>query len=99
MPLSKKAAYIKQLIKGIPNSQIFSVQFVKKDGTVRDMNCRQNVDTIKHNDDPQWAGHVLLVWDMQKKNYRYITVATVKQIKANGVVSVMAKGAALDEVA
>jgi len=74
-------------IKQTIGNKIFSVSFVKKDGTVREMVCRFGV--TKHlkggemNHDPMELGH-LVVFDMQKEAYRTINWNTVKQIKFEG---------------
>lgn len=34
---------VKSIISSIPKGAIFSVAFTKKDGTIRDMNCRKGV--------------------------------------------------------
>lgn len=74
-------------IKETIGNKIFSVSFVKKDGTLRDMVCRFGV--TKHlkggemNHDPKELGH-LVVFDMQKEAYRTINFNTIKQIKFEG---------------
>lgn len=76
-----------QEIKQTIGNKIFSVSFVKKDGTLREMVCRFGV--TKHlkggemNHDPQELGH-LIVFDMQKEAYRTINWNTVKQITFEG---------------
>jgi hypothetical protein len=74
-------------IKQTIGNKIFSVSFVKKDGSIRDMVCRFGV--TKHlkggelNHDPMELGH-LVVFDMQKEAYRTINWNTIKQIKFEG---------------
>ena len=74
-------------IKEAIGNKIFSVAFVKKDGTLREMTCRFGV--TKHlkggemNHDPKDFGH-LVVFDMQKEAYRTINFNTIKQIKFEG---------------
>lgn len=78
---------IMQEIKDTIGNKIFSVSFVKKDGTLREMVCRFGV--TKHlkggemNHDPAELGH-LVVFDMQKEAYRTINWNTIKQIKFEG---------------
>jgi hypothetical protein len=76
-----------QEIKATIGNKIFSVEFVKKDGTLREMVCRFGV--TKHlkggemNHDPQELGH-LIVFDMQKEAYRTINFNTIQCIKFEG---------------
>ena len=76
-----------QEIKATIGNKIFSVEFVKKDGTLREMVCRFGV--TKHlkggemNHDPQELGH-LVVFDMQKEAYRTINTNTLRRIKFEG---------------
>jgi len=77
---------IREAIKNT-GSKIFSVQFVKKDGTIRDMVCRTGVKKdlkgIGLNYDPISKG-LLCVFDMQKNGYRMINVNTITKIKIEG---------------
>ena len=65
------------------NGKFFSVIFEKKDGTLRKMVCRTGVKKhlkggeLKHN--PAELGH-LVVFDVQKKEYRTLNLNTVKEI-------------------
>jgi hypothetical protein len=74
-------------IKNEIGNKIFSVSFIKKDGTLREMVCRFGV--TKHlkggemNHDPKELGH-LVVFDMQKEAYRTINFNTIKTIKFEG---------------
>lgn len=74
------------LIKNQANS-IFSVQFQKKDGTIRDMVARLNVTkhlkggSLKY--DPSSMGYIT-AFDMQKEQYRTINTNTLISLKANG---------------
>jgi len=65
------------------NGKVFSVTFVKKDGTVREMVCRNNVHkgTVGG-----VAGHAHIpelytVYDMQANGFRCVNLTTVKRIK------------------
>lgn len=74
-------------IKKTIGNKIFSVEFIKKDGTVREMTCRLGVTKhlkggeLKH--DANALGH-LVVFDMQKQAYRTINFNTLKRIKLEG---------------
>ena len=66
--------------------QIFSVKFVKKDGSTRDMNCRLGVRKyIKGTGRPfralpQYIG----VFDMQVQDYRLVNKRTIKSAVISG---------------
>lgn len=67
----------------------FSARFVKKDGTLRDMNCRLGVK--KHLKGGKMAydarsRQLIPVFDMQKEAYRMINAKTLIEINANGKV-------------
>ncbi len=75
--------------------QIFSVSFVKKDGSTRDMVCRLNVQKDLKNTRPEAndkrietliKNGMVTVWDMVKNGYRVINLTTIIRIKLNGVV-------------
>lgn len=70
------------------NGTIFSVSFVKKDGSHRDMVCRLGV--TKHlkggeqaYDPEEYA--LLCVFDMQKSAYRSISLETITRLSLDGV--------------
>lgn len=63
--------------------KIYSVVFVKKDGTVRNMVCRNEVTKGTHGG---VAGHahkeeLYTVYDVQAKGFRCVNLTTVKSIK------------------
>lgn len=76
-------------IKSLAHNQIFSVKFIKKDGTLREMVCRLGVKKhLKGGElayDAKSMGY-LPVFDMQKEDYRMINTNTIVEIKINGVV-------------
>jgi len=76
-------------IKNLAGSQIFSVKFYKKDGTLREMVCRLGVKKhLKGGElayDAKSLGY-LPVFDMQKEDYRMINTNTIVEIKINGQV-------------
>lgn len=74
------------IVKEFEN-QIFSVKFIKKDGSLRDMNCRLGVK--KHLKGGSLAYNpadyeLLTAFDMQKKAYRMINVKTLVTAKIAG---------------
>jgi hypothetical protein len=77
---------IRQSIKEL-NGKIFSVEFIKKDGTHRKMVCRTGVH--KHTKGGELAfdpiqKNLVSVWDMQANGYRFIPVDRVLSIKLAG---------------
>lgn len=69
--------------------KIFSVQFVKKNGDIRDMVCRlgvtKGVTGVGMSYNP--ADHNLVtVFDMQKGEFRMINMETIIKMKLNGEV-------------
>lgn len=76
-----------ELIKKELENKIFSVKFVKKDGTLRKMVARLGVTKAlkggsKSYDDSD-KNH-LTVYDLKKKAYRTINLNTVKEIRFKG---------------
>jgi hypothetical protein len=67
--------------------KFFSVVFIKKNGEIREMNCRQGVKaflkggTLKF--DPQALGYVV-VFDIQKMAYRMVNLNTLRGLKIDG---------------
>tara|TARA_B110000459_G_C16116224_1_gene275950 strand:- start:130 stop:393 length:264 start_codon:yes stop_codon:yes gene_type:complete len=66
---------------------IFSIEFIKKDGTVRNMVARLNVKKGVNGKglayDPIAKG-LLPVWDMQKNAFRMINMKTVTKLQIKG---------------
>ena len=69
--------------------KIFTVTFIKKDGTMRVMNCRlgvkKNLKGVGRRYNPD-NFNLLSVYDMQKKAYRMINLETIQEIKIGGQV-------------
>ena len=67
---------------------IFSVVFLKKDGSIRHMTCRFGVKKhlkggkLKFN---PLERSLLVVFDMQKESYRMIILETISNINMKGV--------------
>lgn len=78
---------MKGFIEEAKKGKIFSVDFVKKDGTVRTMNARLGVkkgltgEGMKY--DPLKRG-LLPVYDMQKRDYRMINFKSLLSIRMKG---------------
>lgn len=92
--ISKFKAY--ELMKG-SKGKIFTVTFIKKDGTLRKMNCRLGVKAglsqdpnkkgMSYNPDEKYLLNVYDVKskDEKKKNYRMVDLNTVMSLKTSGV--------------
>jgi len=79
---------LNQIVEAAGNN-IFSVKFVKKDGTIRDMVCRLGVRKHLKGGELAYdakARNLLPVFDMQKKAYRMINISTLIELKLNGQV-------------
>jgi len=67
--------------------RVFTVIFIKKDGSIRKMNCRIGVTNYLKGGslkfDPTKRG-LLSVFDMQKKSYRFINLDTIQSITMKG---------------
>lgn len=70
--------------------RIITVEFVKKDGTIRHLNGRFGVRKYLsnpmggHNWTHDYDRHYLTIFDMKKLAYRVINLRTVLNIKASG---------------
>lgn len=70
----------KELIKEMNSGKIFTAEFIKKDNTRRVINCRTNVKkyvTGKGLSFNPTAKNLLPVFDLQKKQYRFINLSTL----------------------
>jgi hypothetical protein len=64
------------------NGKIFSVEFIKKDGSRRLMNCRLGVTKhLKGGSSTLDPNQYITVYDMQSKGYRAINVDTIIDLK------------------
>tara|TARA_R110000868_G_scaffold154729_1_gene380843 strand:+ start:5253 stop:5528 length:276 start_codon:yes stop_codon:yes gene_type:complete len=80
---------IAELIKST-KGKFFSVEFVKRDGSVRKMTARLGVRkgiTGKGLAFNPAERDLMVVWATDKKNYRMINLRTINTIKFNGVVN------------
>jgi hypothetical protein len=78
---------VKQLRELVGN-KIFSVEFVKKDGSLRKMVCRLGVKKHLKGGELGYdaeALNYLTVFDLQSEEYRTINVNTLKSITFEGV--------------
>jgi hypothetical protein len=76
---------IKEVINLLGN-KIFTVSFIKKDGTIRIMNARRGVKKgvkgvgMSYNPTEK---DLIVVFDMQKESFRMINAKTILEIKAD----------------
>jgi hypothetical protein len=70
------------------NGEFFSVQFIKKDGSVRDMVCRTGVTKhLKGGElafDPAEKG-LMVVYEMNVDGYRMINLKALKKVTVGGI--------------
>jgi hypothetical protein len=77
---------VENLLEETSNKKIFSVTFIKKDGSLRKMNAmrgvRKGVKGVGHSFNPS-EKNLLTVYDMQKKDFRFVNLDDVISFKAN----------------
>jgi len=77
---------VRELKELVGENNIFTVDFIKKDGTLRTMNCRLGVKkhlkggTLAYDAEEK---NLLPVFDMVKSAYRNINVSTIIEIRFN----------------
>jgi hypothetical protein len=82
-----KSLTVEDIADMVSDGKVFSANFVKKDGTIRTINCRTGV--VKHlkggtlRFDPI-SKNLLPVFDMSKNGYRFINFITLNWIKIGG---------------
>lgn len=81
--LAKQLIFATKLNNG---GEIFSVKFLKKDGTLREMVARLGVTKHLTGQGAKYNASdygLITVFDMQKKEYRNININTIKSVKIN----------------
>ena len=65
--------------------KIFTVLFIKKDGTTRKLNCRLGVKRYLHGGNSTTAhiDNLITVYDLKNNGYRNINIDKVIEIRAN----------------
>ena len=79
-------------LKVMVGDKIFTVLFIKKDGTLREMNCRLGVKKHLKGGELGYnakALNYLPVYDIQKEAYRMINVNTIQEIRFKGQVVII----------
>jgi len=77
-------------IRGLAEGTFFSVQFIKKNGDVRDMVCRLGVkkgvtgEGMKYDPSDVKYGGLLPVFDVQKNAFRMINLSTITKLQIKG---------------
>ena len=77
---------VENLLRETENKRIFTVTFVKEDGTIRKMNAMRGVRKgvkgvgLKFNPSDK---NLLSVYDMQKKGFRFVNLDDVISFTAN----------------
>ena len=77
---------VENLLKETENKRIFTVTFVKEDGSIRKMNAMRGVRKgvkgvgLKFNPSDK---NLLSVYDMQKKGFRFVNLDDVISFTAN----------------
>ena len=77
----------KEILTKVTGSEIFTAEFIKKDGSRRVMNCRKGVKKhlaggkLKYN---AIERNLLPVFDMQKQAYRMLNIDTLQLLKTKG---------------
>lgn len=77
-----------QELKNMVGGKIFSVEFIKKDGTLRKMVCRLGVKKHLKGGELKYKPedlNYLTVFDLQSEEYRTINVNTLKCITFEGI--------------
>jgi hypothetical protein len=80
---------VRSYIENIVQNDFYTVTFVKKtDGSIRKMNCRQNVSKHSKGGVNPCAGKedLMPTYSMDAKGYRTISLASVIEISHNGSV-------------
>ena len=73
------------------NGRFFTVEFIKKDGSTRVMNCRTGVKKYLSDNGKKikftgpMGNGILRVYDLQAKGYRSINIDTIKKINYNKI--------------
>jgi len=89
---------VKKILSPANANAVMRIQFVKKDGSVRDMVCRRGVKEHKNAEgetvglkgtgmayDPK-EKRLITVFDFQKQNYRMINELTLIEASINGMI-------------
>lgn len=73
--------------KNLVGGKIFSVEFIKKDGTIRKMTCRLGVTKHLKGGELTYNAaekNYLIVYDIKTENYRTINLNTLQKLTFEG---------------
>ena len=85
--LTKDYTMTKKEIKSLVGSKFFTVDFIKKDGSLRVMNARLGVTKALKGGEKTYNDNdfnYLTVFDVKSKGYRTINLDTIQRLKVNG---------------
>ena len=77
---------VRELRELVGERNIFTVEFIKKDGSLRVMNCRLGVKKHLRGGELSYNAskkNLLPVFDMDKGAYRIINVSTIQEVRYN----------------
>lgn len=81
---------VANVISNIPKGAFFTVEFIKKDGSLRKMNCRTGVYKYltpnPTRQKPVMPKNMITVFDIHAKGYRHINTDTTLKIIADHVI-------------
>lgn len=78
---------VQEFIKEVGDTKIFTVEFIKKDGTLRKMNARLGVKKGVKGVGMAYKPterNLLPVYDMQKQAFRMVNISTLIKITYDG---------------
>ena len=82
MIIKKKLA--KKMIYNL-QGKVFGATFVKKDGSIRNINCRTGVAKYLKGGEKRYDyDNLVCVYDMQIEDYRNINIDTLMQLRTGG---------------
>jgi len=90
--MEKRVEIIKEFVG---KNKIFTATFIKKDGSIRVMNCQLGVKKHLKGGEQSFnpiEKNLLTVFDMQKGEYRMINISTLQELKAHGEVIEFSEG-------
>lgn len=78
----------KDWIRGLLKTDIVNLEFLKKDGTLREMKCTLREDKIPESSRPKGSGKSqnndsIAVFDLEKQEWRSFRFDSVKQLSFN----------------
>lgn len=76
---------MQQVLRLTSDGRIFSVKFIKRDGSERFMVCRRGVRRYLTGGSPRKSHrHLLTVYDLEKQDYRSVNLNTLLELNAGG---------------